>query len=251
MYSNNYTLFFVFIVTVVLGTMLSFTKDSVKDLQDQNLKADVQKTILRSLNFDESLLLTNESIEQTFKSSIDAKCVNVEGEIVECNIEEVDIEKNEDTLPIYIRMDNDEVQGIALPIAGKGLWSTIFGYIALNPDTDSVLGIQFYKHGETPGLGGEVEKKWFTDNFVKHPIKQPGGEIQYVPKKIRDKSGKIISIRVVKGGVDYSESNTSSIHQVDGISGATVTADGVTDFLLEDLLRYEKTLDKIRDYGTI
>ena len=251
MYSNNYTLFFVFIVTVVLGTMLSFTKDNVKDLQDQNLKADVQKTILRSLNFDESLLLTNESIEQTFKSSIDAKCVNVEGEIVECNIEEVDIEKNEDTLPIYIRMDNDEVQGIALPIAGKGLWSTIYGYIALNPDTDSVLGIQFYKHGETPGLGGEDEKKWFTDNFVNHPLNQPDGEIQYVPKRIRDKSGKIISIKVVKGGVDYSESNTSSIHQVDGISGATVTADGVTDFLLEDLLRYEKTLDKIRDYGTI
>ena len=251
MYSNNYTLFFVFIVTVVLGTMLSFTKDNVKDLQDQNLKADVQKTILRSLNFDESLLLTNESIEQTFKSSIDAKCVNVEGEIVECNIEEVDIEKNEDTLPIYIRMDNDEVQGIALPIAGKGLWSTIYGYIALNPDTESVLGIQFYKHGETPGLGGEVEKKWFTDNFVNHPLNQPDGEIQYVPKRIRDKSGKIISIKVVKGGVDYSESNTSSIHQVDGISGATVTADGVTDFLLEDLLRYEKTLDKIRDYGTI
>ena len=251
MYSNNYTLFFVFIVTVVLGTMLSFTKENVKDLQDQNLKADVQKTILRSLNFDESLLLTNESIEQTFKSSIDAKCVNVEGEIVECNIEEVDIEKNEDTLPIYIRMDNDEVQGIALPIAGKGLWSTIYGYIALNPDTDSVLGIQFYKHGETPGLGGEVEKKWFTDNFVNHPLNQPDGEIQYVPKRIRDKSGKIISIKVVKGGVDYSESNTSSIHQVDGISGATVTADGVTDFLLEDLLRYEKTLDKIRDYGTI
>jgi len=251
MYSNNYTLFFVFIVTVVLGTMLSFTKDSVKDLQDQNLKADVQKTILRSLNFDESLLLTNESIEETFKSSIDAKCVNVEGEIVDCNIEEVDIEKNEDTLPIYIRVDNDEVQGIALPIAGKGLWSTIFGYIALNPDTDSVLGIQFYKHGETPGLGGEVEKKWFTDNFVNHPSKQTNGEIQYIPKKIRDKSGKIVSIKVVKGGVDYSESNTSSIHQVDGISGATVTADGVTDFLLEDLLRYEKTLDKIRDYGTI
>ena len=251
MHSNNYTLFFVFIVTVVLGTMLSFTKDSVKDLQDQNLKADVQKTILRSLNFDESLLLTNESIEETFKSSIDAKCVNVEGEIVDCNIEEVDIEKNEDTLPIYIRMDNDKVQGIALPIAGKGLWSTIFGYIALNPDTDSVLGIQFYKHGETPGLGGEVEKKWFTDNFVNHPLKLPNGEIQYIPKKIRDKSGKIVSIKVVKGGVDYSESNTSSIHQVDGISGATVTADGVTDFLLEDLLRYEKTLDKIRDYGTI
>jgi len=251
MYSNNYTLGFVFIVTIVLGTMLSFTKDSVKSLQDQNLKADVQKTILRSLNFEENLLENNESIEQTFKNYIDAKCVNVEGEIVECNIEEVDIEKNEETLPIYIRMNNEKIEGIALPIAGKGLWSTIFGYIALNPDTDSVLGIQFYKHGETPGLGGEVEKKWFTDNFVNHPIKESNGEITYVPKKIRNENGKIISISVIKGGVDYSKSNKSAIHQVDGISGATVTADGVSDFLLEDLLRYEKTLDKIRDYGTI
>jgi len=251
MYSNNYTLGFVFIVTLVLGTMLSFTKDSVKSLQDQNLKADVQKTILRSLNFEENLLESNESIEQTFKNYIDAKCVNVEGEIVECNIEEVDIEKNDETLPIYIRMNNEKIEGIALPIAGKGLWSTIFGYIALNPDTDSVLGIQFYKHGETPGLGGEVEKKWFTDNFVNHPIKESNGEITYVPKKIRNENGKIISISVIKGGVDYSKSNKSAIHQVDGISGATVTADGVSDFLLEDLLRYEKTLDKIRDYGTI
>ena len=251
MYSNNYTLGFVFIVTLVLGTMLSFTKDSVKSLQDQNLKADVQKTILRSLNFEENLLESNESIEQTFKNYIDAKCVNVEGEIVECNIEEVDIEKNEETLPIYIRMNNEKIEGIALPIAGKGLWSTIFGYIALNPDTDSVLGIQFYKHGETPGLGGEVEKKWFTDNFVNHPIKESNGEITYVPKKIRNENGKIISISVIKGGVDYSKSNKSAIHQVDGISGATVTADGVSDFLLEDLCRYEKTLDKRRDYGTI
>ena len=251
MYSNNYTLGFVFIVTLVLGTMLSFTKDSVKSLQDQNLKADVQKTILKSLNFEENLLESNESIEQTFKNYIDAKCVNVEGEIVECNIEEVDIEKNEETLPIYIRMNNEKIEGIALPIAGKGLWSTIFGYIALNPDTDSVLGIQFYKHGETPGLGGEVEKKWFTDNFVNHPINESNGEITYVPKKIRNENGKIISISVIKGGVDYSKSNKSAIHQVDGISGATVTADGVSDFLLEDLLRYEKTLDKIRDYGTI
>ena len=251
MYSNNYTLGFVFIVTLILGTMLSFTKDSVKTLQDQNLKADVQKTILRSLNFEENLLVSNESIEQTFKNYIDAKCVNVEGQIVECNIEEVDIEKNEETLPIYIRMNNEKIEGIALPIAGKGLWSTIFGYIALNPDTDSVLGIQFYKHGETPGLGGEVEKKWFTDNFINHPIKESNGEITYVPKKIRNENGKIISISVINGGVDYSSSNKSAIHQVDGISGATVTADGVSDFLLEDLLRYEKTLDKIRDYGTI
>jgi len=240
MHSNNYTLGFVFIVTLILGTMLSFTKDSVKVLQEQNLKADVQKTILRSLNFDESLLLTNESIEQTFANNIIDICVDINGKDVECETSEIDIEKNLKTLPIYFKVNNKEerkVEGIAIPIAGKGLWSTIFGFIALNPDTDTVLGIQFYKHGETPGLGGEVEKKWFTDNFIN--------------KKIRDKNGKIISIAVIKGGVDYSESNKSSIHQVDGISGATVTADGVTDFLLEDLLRYEKKLDEIKVDGTI
>ena len=240
MHSNNNTLGFVFIVTLILGTMLSFTKDSVKVLQEENLKADVQKTILRSLNFDESLLLTNESIEQTFANNIIDICVDINGEDVECETSEIDIEKNLKTLPIYFKVNNKEeekLEGIAIPIAGKGLWSTIFGFIALNPDTDTVLGIQFYKHGETPGLGGEVEKKWFTDNFIN--------------KKIRDKNGKIISIAVIKGGVDYSESNKSSIHQVDGISGATVTADGVTDFLLEDLLRYEKKLDEIKVDGTI
>ena len=73
-----------------------------------------------------------------------------------------------------------------------------------------MLGIQFYKHGETPGLGGEVEKKWFTDNFVNHPIKESNGEITYVPKKIRNENGKIISISVIKGGVDYSKSNKSA-----------------------------------------
>ena len=73
-----------------------------------------------------------------------------------------------------------------------------FGYIALNPDTDSVLGIQFYKHGETPGLGGEVEKKWFTDNFINHPLVKPDGEIEYVPKKIRDESGKSLVLQLLK-----------------------------------------------------
>ena len=271
MHSNNYTLGFVFIVTIILGTMLSFTKDSVKVLQDQNLKADVQKTILRSLDFDESLLLTNESIEQTFKNFIVDKCVDIDGNDAPCETSEVDIEKNVETLPIYFKVNNKEdykVEGIAIPIAGKGLWSTIFGYIALNPDTDSILGIQFYKHGETPGLGGEVEKEWFTRNFTNHPIKDSNGKIikdengkiDGIPKKIRNNNGDIIGIDVLKGAVQYSsaskqvdflDTNPLAIHQVDGISGATVTAKGVDSFLKEDLLRYEKKLNKIRDYGTI
>tara|TARA_Y100000389_G_scaffold204895_1_gene260565 strand:- start:2529 stop:3242 length:714 start_codon:yes stop_codon:yes gene_type:complete len=237
MHSNNYTLAFVFIVTVILGSLLSFTKMNVKDLQEYNLKADVKKNILRSLNFveSESEPWSNEIVEEIFSKNVQAFCVNTSGDIVDCVIEEVDTEKNIEVLPVYLKVIDDNTEGIAVPIAGKGLWSTVFGYIALEPDTDTVLGIQFYKHGETPGLGGEVEKAWFTNNFI--------------GKKIRSSDDKVIGIDVLKGKVDYS--NAMAIHQVDGISGATVTGKGVGNFLKEDLGRYESYFNKVRADGTI
>ena len=169
MHSNRYTLIFVFIVTVVLGTILSFTKENLREDQENNLKADVNKTILRSLGFSEEQgsSWSNEDVEKIFTSNVVGLCVDSQGNIIDnVVLEEIDIEKNIEQLPVYLRVVDGEFQGIALPVAGKGLWSTVFGYIALEPDLNTVLGIQFYKHGETPGLGGEVEKKWFTNNFV-------------------------------------------------------------------------------------
>ena len=238
MHSNRYTLLFVFIVTVVLGTLLSVTKENLKDKQEDNLRADVNKTILRSLDFleEEGSPWSNEKVEEIFNNSIMALCVDLEGNKIDnVVLEEVDIEKDVERLPVYLKVVEGELQGIALPVAGKGLWSTVFGYIALGPDLDTVLGIQFYKHGETPGLGGEVEKEWFTNNFV--------------GKKIRNVDGEIIGIKVLKGKVDYSKED--AIHQVDGISGATVTSNGVTVFLKDDLKRYEPYLNKIKENGII
>ena len=91
-------------------------------------------------------------------------------------------------------------------------------------------GIRFYKHGETPGLGGEVEKDWFTNNFV--------------GKKITDKNGLLVSIQSVKGQVD--SSSPDSYHQVDGISGATMTTKGLNEFLMNDLKKYDSYFQKIR-----
>jgi Na+-transporting NADH:ubiquinone oxidoreductase subunit C len=238
MHSNRYTLLFVFIVTVVLGTLLSVTKENLKDKQEDNLRADVNKTILRSLDFleEEGSPWSNEKVEEIFNNSVMALCVDLEGNKIDnVVLEEVDIEKDVERLPVYLKVVEGELQGIALPVAGKGLWSTVFGYIALGPDLDTVLGIQFYKHGETPGLGGEVEKEWFTNNFV--------------GKKIRNVDGEIIGIKVLKGKVDYSKED--AIHQVDGISGATVTSNGVTVFLKDDLKRYEPYLNKIKENGII
>ncbi|MBC8226891.1 MAG: NADH:ubiquinone reductase (Na(+)-transporting) subunit C [Candidatus Marinimicrobia bacterium] len=237
MHSNNYTLGFVFIVTVILGTLLSFTKENVRHLQEYNLKADIKKNILRSLDFveTESEPWSNEVVERIFSKNVQAFCVDTNGNIIDCILEEVDTERNVEVLPVYLKVVDSKTEGIAVPVAGKGLWSTVFGYIALEPDTDTVLGIQFYKHGETPGLGGEVEKAWFTNNFV--------------GKKIRSQDDRVIGIEVLKGKVD--SSSPYSVHQVDGISGATVTGKGVGNFLKEDLGRYESYFNKVRADGNI
>ena len=99
-------------------------------------------------------------------------------------------------------------------------------------DLNTVIGITFYKHGETPGLGGEVEKKWFQNNFV--------------GKKIFNQTGELVSVKVVKGKVNDVYFGEALNHGVDGISGATITSRGVSYFLKRDLLKYEQYLKNNR-----
>ena len=94
---------------------------------------------------------------------------------------------------------------------------------ALEPDCKTAKGITFYKHGETPGLGGEIEKAWFQDNFK--------------GKRFVDDTNSLIGIKVLKGAVD--ETSKEAYCQVDGISGATITSKGLESFLREDLSKYE------------
>ena len=134
MHSNRYTLLFVFIVTVVLGTLLSVTKENLKDKQEDNLRADVNKTILRSLDFseEEDNPWSNEKVEEIFNNSIIGLCVDLEGNKIDnVVLEEIDIERDVKRLPVYLKVVEGELQGIALPVAGKGLWSTLFGYFAV------------------------------------------------------------------------------------------------------------------------
>jgi Na+-transporting NADH:ubiquinone oxidoreductase subunit C len=134
--------------------------------------------------------------------------------------------QGKDYLPIF---KSSLPETTIIPISGKGLWSTLFGYFALDSDFNTVKGITFYDHKETPGLGGEVDKGWFQNNFI--------------GKKIKDDKGNLVSVQVVKG------KSGNNIHGVDGISGATITSRGVTDFLLRDLKKYapyfNKQIDRI------
>ena len=99
------------------------------------------------------------------------------------------------------------------------MWSSLFGYFAIDADNFStVQGITFYAHGETPGLGAEISKEWFQSNFI--------------GKEVYDE-GELLSIRVTKPGL------ANGLYEVDGISGATITSNGVTTLLKRDLGRYK------------
>ena len=125
------------------------------------------------------------------------------------------IKRRANYAPVYlIRDETGKVDRIVLPIYGYGLWSTLFGFIALDRDMNSVVGLSFYEHADTPGLGGEIENPQWLQQW-------PG-------KKIYDDNYQPV-IELVRGRVAADSYN--AIHQVDGLSGATLTARGVQGLL--------------------
>jgi Na+-transporting NADH:ubiquinone oxidoreductase subunit C len=136
------------------------------------------------------------------------------------------------SLPAGKRQVPEDLVQIILPVHGKGLWSTLYGFLALDKDTRTVRGLIFYQHGETPGMGGEVDNpKW---------------RAQWQGKVVYDGSWQP-KIRLVKGGV--SPAGIDAIHQVDALSGATMTSRGVESLLHYWLGEngYGPFLDKVRD----
>lgn len=103
------------------------------------------------------------------------------------------------------------------PVEGKGLWSTLYGFLSLAPDFNTVRGLTFYQHGETPGLGGEIDN-------VGWKAKWPG-RLVFGPKGSTPSSWKGVKLRVIKGTAG---SPKKAPYKVDGLSGATLTAKGVT-----------------------
>ena len=230
MRSDTYTIVFTTIVTVVLGLGLSVTADSLRERQSINEELDIKKNILSVLGFNLSSDWGNDQIQSLYEKNINELIVDKTGSILG-SIES----SNSDNYKIYQSKENDKVTGYAIPIAGKGLWGTMYGYFAIEPDAETVKGITFYRHKETPGLGAEVDKEWFQSNFV--------------GKKLIDTNGSLVSVEVVKGYV--SNADPEAMHKVDGISGATITGKGLTTFLKNDLQKYEPYLSKVRKLNQI
>jgi Na+-transporting NADH:ubiquinone oxidoreductase subunit C len=115
---------------------------------------------------------------------------------------------------VYLVKDGDEIEKIIIPVKGYGLWSTMYGFIALEGDATTTSSVSFYEHAETPGLGGEIEnKKW---------------QATWKGKRIVDENGEP-RLGLIKGIVDTSNPNAQ--YQIDGLAGATLTANGVSNLI--------------------
>jgi Na+-transporting NADH:ubiquinone oxidoreductase subunit C len=120
---------------------------------------------------------------------------------------------NGETVEVYLAKEDGTLQQIIIPISGPGLWSTMHGYLALAPDGDTIRGIRFYEHGETPGLGDQVDKQEWREKWVGKSVYGKDDTPQ---------------VRVVRGLVRAEPGSEAARHQIDGMSGATLTGKGVT-----------------------
>lgn len=115
---------------------------------------------------------------------------------------------------VYLMREGDDISQIIIPIKGYGLWSTMFGFVALESDAKTVSAVTFYEHGETPGLGGEIENKRWQQSWIgKQAINDQGQPV----------------LRVIKGRVNPDVTGSES--HIDGLAGATLTSNGVTNLL--------------------
>lgn len=115
---------------------------------------------------------------------------------------------------VYLVKNDTGYEQIIVPVRGKGLWSTMYAYVALSGDLNTITGISFYEHGETPGLGGEIENSIWQQSWKGKQIYNSNNEV---------------SLNLVKGKAQ--DTGADSIHQIDGLSGATLTAVGVNKLM--------------------
>jgi Na+-transporting NADH:ubiquinone oxidoreductase subunit C len=229
---NAYTIIFALIICIVASSALTLVSKGLEPKKNFNIEIDRKKNVLKAFGVDIKGKKSND-IMNFYNSSIEEYVVDKGGNKIEGKKpSEIDPVKDVDLKAVY-KGSSDEVTGFAVPVVGPGLWGTMYGYLALENDLNTIKGISFYRHQETPGLGGEIEAEWFTKNFA--------------GKKICDDAGSLKSIRVIKGSVkDVVSDPLEQRHCVDGISGATMTSDGVTETIKSSLENFEPHFQKIR-----
>ena len=230
--SNVYTFLFAGIMVFVVASSLAITSSSLKGLQSENVRKEKMQNILSTIGIDTD----REKAEALFNQYVtDQLSLMTDGSVdPQTNAFEIKLNNEikkpaaEQRFPLY-RATVDAESYYIIPLRGAGLWDAIWGYIALEEDKNTIQGAVFDHKGETAGLGAEITQQWFQDRFV--------GE------KIFSAEGNLVGINVSKTNNDPNDSDKDE-HEVDAISGATITGDGVTDMIIERLQHYLPYFEK-------
>jgi len=203
---NLYTIIYATILVIVVAVVLALASSLLKDRQQRNIEIERKQMVLRSVHL------------AADASKVDDKDSYIEREYAKY-ITDSSIIGNSQKLVLYVcKMENNDKYYI-IPLRGTGLWGPIWGYISLADDFNTVAGAVFDHKSETPGLGAEITTPAFYNQFTN--------------KQIFDNNGKYVSVQVVKGGA--AKGNT---HQVDAISGGTITSKAVEEMLHKNIAEY-------------
>ncbi len=223
-------------LVAIVGLGLSLVYQALHPLQQRNMSDDKKKQILAA-----ALILPKkgESISDLYsKHIVDSYCVNYSGNrIIDPKTVPFDVEMSlevkkpatERELPVFVCSTDGAIRYI-LPVYGAGLWGPIWGYVAVDNNGDTIYGAYFAHQGETPGLGAEIEKPFFSERFA--------GKQLYT-------DGVFTSVAVVKPGQSPAIGS-----YVDGVSGATITSHGVSEMLRNSLAAYNKFLINLQHRST-
>jgi len=255
MASNNdsikKTLFVVIALSLVCSIVVSASAVFLRDLQQENALLDKQSKIIEVAGYAAD---SKQEVKDLYAKNIEPRMVDFKtGEFLEGDAaaysqrlaakdpaqsikltgdqDKAKILRRANTGIVYLVKEGTTTTKVIIPVHGNGLWSMMYAFVAVETDGNTVSGITYYEQGETPGLGGEIEN--------------PTWRAQFVGKKLFDENHKP-AIKIVKGGAPE-----GSEHGVDGLSGATLTANGVQhtfDFWLGDM-GFGPFLAKVRDGG--
>ena len=234
--SIRHTLIFAVLVCAVCSVLVAASAVTLQDRQAENKLLDQRKKVLTVAGLlHEGNAVTREDINRLFHDNLEPMLVDLEtGEYVTdvdpdtydqrkaaqdparsevAPVNKAKVRRLPDLGKIYLKKSGDQVESIILPVEGYGLWSTLYGYLALAADTRTVQGIIFYEHGETPGLGGEVDN--------------PNWKAKWVGREAYDEHWEV-ALGVTKGAAGPPDTDP---YRVDGLSGATLTSNGVTNLV--------------------
>lgn len=222
--SNSYTIIYSVIIVVIVAFLLAFVFQALKPMQDANVALDKKKQILNSLNIRD---LNDAQADAKYKEVIVAdKVIDEKGKVLlpgttggeNAGFKLESKDYKEGKLALYICRVNGETKYV-IPVYGMGLWGPISGYIALNADKSTIYGVYFNHESETAGLGAEIkDNKAWQEKFQGKKLFKNGDD-------------KTIALSVEKKVEDPTT-------QVDAVTGATLTSNGVRDMLHEALGKY-------------